>query len=162
MTRLDTIVFPSLSQLPLDVIRYSQVNVLFYPPKNEHLQNIWNIWCLRAEHLIWRCTTHVWLVVTWYVKTRCHMIRQNKSGCVTTVVTSQAARNATRELVSIGRARRNAARELVSMGLVKSRAQKKRRPVKAAPCYLVWWFRWFRWLDVDFIQCAGQYLIQCQ
>lgn len=43
MTRLDTIVYPSLSQLPLDVIRYSQVNVLFYPPKNEHLQNIWNI-----------------------------------------------------------------------------------------------------------------------
>ena len=56
------------------------------------------------------------------------MIRQNKSGCVTTVVTSQAARNATREQVSIGRAGRNASRELVSMGLVKSQAQKKRRP----------------------------------
>ena len=65
------------------------------------------------------------------------MIRQNKSGCVTTVVTSQAARNATRELVSIERAGRNASRELVSMGLVKSQAQKKRRPVKAAPCCLV-------------------------
>ena len=42
------------------------------------------------------------------------------SGCVTTVVTSQAARNATRELVLIGRAARNASKELVSNGLVKS------------------------------------------
>jgi hypothetical protein len=69
----------------------------------------------------------------------CHVICQNTLSHDTskqvrvcppwrTVVTSQAARNATRELVSIGWAGRNASRELVSMGLVKSQAQKKRRP----------------------------------
>ena len=59
------------------------------------------------------------------------------SGGVTTVVTSQAARNATRELVLIGRAARNASKELVSNGLVKSQAQKKRRPEGRPFCYLV-------------------------
>jgi len=59
------------------------------------------------------------------------------SECVTTVVTSQAARNATKELVSIGRAARNASKELVSNGWVKSQAQKKRRPEGRPFCYLV-------------------------
>ena len=47
------------------------------------------------------------------------------------------ARNATRELVLIGRAARNASKELVSNGLVKSQAQKKRRPEGRPFCYLV-------------------------
>ena len=73
-------------------------------------------------------------------------------GVLPYTVTSQAARNATRELVLVGRAARNASKELVSNGLVKSQAQKKRRPVKAAPCYLVRWFRWFG-SDVDLVKC---------
>jgi hypothetical protein len=75
-----------------------------------YVQNIWSDVVQHTFGVLSRdMSKHV---VTWYVKT--------SQGVLPYTVTSQAARNATREQVSIGRAARNATREQVSMGLVKS------------------------------------------